>query len=381
MTRWITKTLPPPWVLWLFGVSYGLLWLIEYALRLSDIPLPDRLLYPREALIFPACVSYAVFRVLNFHPACRPQYRQWLRGVPWSSRLPLPAGPVQLVFQDAYLVAGLAALGAGTPHATPAACLAAFVCAYVLVLSIVNACTGGLSEAYVVAFGLGLVARLREYDFAWMVVVACLYVLALVGLRRSMARFPWDTPFMKELREAFVAIRNRTQGGLVRLVYPYDVFRSRSAEALIPAGHGFMLSLLAGWLVHVVLYDIGQADRLSMTPMIYIAFPIVAAVVRMAIYCGRYWPPVSLLGRVVTRRWIVSGYDHVLMSPGAAMMLGLIVGWCAQRMGLPLEAGGPSVVFVVLTVVLLGGPTLGRWRLVGEHRTVGPMANGDLIRL
>lgn len=397
MIRWIRLVLPPSWILWLFGMLYVLLRAIEF---LPGLEFEQNALSPRGGLVLAACACYGGFRVFFFHPACRPKYLEWLRVAPWTHRLPLPAGPVHLVLQDAVVIAVLVGLGTGTPFATPTMCLTVFACVYLIVLSPINACTGSLSEAYIAAFGLILAIHLREHDLAVVVVLACLYVVALMGLRRSMGQFPWDMLMPKGLREFFSAFSAaglgsrgcRPQSGSNRLGFPYERLKYCSAEPLIPIRHALLLSLLAAWLTYAALSDLdiilsslGPADRLMMSARLYQeplwVFLTLAAFLRTMLYCVELWPPISFLARMVTRRWIIPGYDHVLLAPLGAMMLGWTLGWCVQRLDAPLQIGGPIVVFGVLIVVLGAGPTLGSWRLLGKHRTIGPIQFGDLIKL
>ena len=47
------------------------------------------------AVVSMCAVMYALYRVLTTHPVMQNSYYQWLRGTPWTSRHPLPLGPVR----------------------------------------------------------------------------------------------------------------------------------------------------------------------------------------------------------------------------------------------------------------------------------------------
>src|SRR5947209_2936166 len=107
MIRWLRVVLPPWWVLLPAGMIYAgyeafflcLGWLLGtpyYAAQEGEKSLLG--LFGFYAFL------YAIYRVWTFHPALRPDYYQWLRGTPWTSRKPLPLGPVHVVGQDVLLV-------------------------------------------------------------------------------------------------------------------------------------------------------------------------------------------------------------------------------------------------------------------------------------
>ena len=61
-----------------------------------------------------AALLYGMYRV-SFYPSRR--YSQWLFSTPWHPELPLPLGPVHLVWQDLVVVVGL--MGLATAHVPP----------------------------------------------------------------------------------------------------------------------------------------------------------------------------------------------------------------------------------------------------------------------
>jgi hypothetical protein len=384
--RWIRRVLPPRWTIVVFGLVYVLFLGVDCLFRFSDVPIDYDASGLRAGLVLATCAGFGVFRVVGFHPACRPRYFEWLRTVPWHARAPLPGGPVALSLQDVVVVAILAGLGVGAPDAAPLTCVVVFLLPYVMMLTAVNACTESWPHAYVAAFGLGLLARVGENDVARMFVLAGMYVVATAGLRRALAQFPWDTPLMTNVRAFFSSsglwsAHREPRGGLNRLGFPYELLKYRSDDPKIPLRHALLLSLLAAWGAHVLLWSLDAVDRTSTTAMVYIAVPIGAAFFRMIIYCGELWPPISVLGRIATQRWIIPDYDRVFLAPLGTLVLGLGVAWTAVRLSIPGEIGGAIAVFVVFLVALGVAPTLGGWRLLGEHRSIAPLARADLIKL
>ena len=110
MIRWLCRTFPPGWSIVAFVVLYSLfesLRLAEESVGPARSGVEGRELPGGAKLILFVAVLYGVFRVLYFHPALRPGYRQWLQTAPWSWRDPLPLGPLYVVWQDLIVAAVL----------------------------------------------------------------------------------------------------------------------------------------------------------------------------------------------------------------------------------------------------------------------------------
>ena len=81
-------------------------------------------------------------------------------------------------------------------------------------------------------------------------------------------------------------------------------------------------------------------------------------------------PQISLWGRALTFRWIIPGYDQVLVGPICALLVGpmaMSVFWNSRVPGeICLSiASGLTVHFA-----LISPPRLRHWRLTGHHRLV-----------
>ncbi len=200
MTAWMRQVLPPPSAQWVFWILFALLAGVECLLWWADIRLEFAGYGPRGALVMLASVVYGVFRAVAFHPACRPEYRLWLQATPWTNRLPLPLGPVHLVVQDCLVIAVLAALAYGVPGLTPMSIVVTCLCAYLVAVNALTAFTGVLVEPYVVAFGLAVLVRLAHHETTQLLMLACMYIVSVIGLRRSLSRFPWESTLVEHLR-------------------------------------------------------------------------------------------------------------------------------------------------------------------------------------
>ena len=108
MIRWLRVTWPPGWALALAALLWagfdGGSLLLERGLGIPYYTMDSvkEVILGVASLLAAGC---ATFRVAAFHPAFRPGYRQWLCDTPWTSRKPLPLGPIHLVPQDVLLIA------------------------------------------------------------------------------------------------------------------------------------------------------------------------------------------------------------------------------------------------------------------------------------
>ena len=147
--------------------------------------------------------AYGVFRVAAFHPVFRPKYRGWLEQTPWTSRKPLPLGPIHLVWQDV-LVLGIVVLALhGTPLGRVWASWA-FLLAYLGTLGVSFWLTGPWWMGYLVLFGLGLAVRLVVEPLVALAALVPIYAIAMLGRNMALARFPWhESKIVEAMRRQF----------------------------------------------------------------------------------------------------------------------------------------------------------------------------------
>src|SRR5262249_4966554 len=148
-----------------------------------------------RAVLVIGTVSYAVWRVQAYHPLYQPAYQTWLAATPWTSRQPLPLGPVHLVPQDVLLVGAAVLLGWLYGDRWAQHLPQVFLVAYLSYLGTSLFLTGAWPWGYTVAFGLGLAIWLWHDWPASLLAALLTYAVAYLGLRRSLAHFPWTTPW------------------------------------------------------------------------------------------------------------------------------------------------------------------------------------------
>jgi hypothetical protein len=353
-----------------------------------------------------AATAYGVFRVWAFHPSLRPGYRRWLEQVSWVHPKPRPLGPVELVAADALLLGG--AVAATWPFYGPEPALGivrSFLATYLVTLLVSLFVTKQWAAAYATWFGLGTLVLSWGPGWPFFAAAAGTYAVGRAGLRRALAAFPWPMPkaSMSELlRQNLIVPDDR-----VTLGWPFGYLGPRPARGSPWRLHGPALAFLGGWTVYVALAQVPTEDEparaiVGIFPFMFVV--PVAVVTRFALYqVMQLRPPLSLAGRVATGRWIIPGYDRVLVAPILAVAVSVFTVLALLHESLevasrPRTAAGLGRVAVpalyraasdpalhasvavglVLLIALTVGPSHRRWLLTGTFRIrPGPFGQKD----
>lgn len=373
--RWFRVVLPPRLAIGVLLLACAVidslyLW-VRYGLQLPAATEPFT--HVRSIVIGIACAVYGLFRAQAFHPLSRPEYRKWLELTPWTVRKPLPLGPIHLVAQDivvvGLLLAFLHTLGPINWHLA-----SAFLFAYLLSLCASLSATGERWTAYVLLFGLGAAVRLLPDPLVALACLGLLYPIAYRALLRSLARFPWDLPWWWDSWEAHQArlkpaARNHPQLQS-RLGWPFDLLQPSPPKERISLLEGNVIGLLAGWWAYAIFAVAREEAYGFLTAALYLAPVQTCLIGRVMQYCACYWPPISLWGRIWTGRWIIPGYDTVLVAPILAAVAAVGVPLGLWMLGVPIPILFPVSLAAVLSITLCLPPTLKDWQLTGAHRIV-----------
>jgi hypothetical protein len=375
--RWLRLTLPPLWavfaaILLLLG-SEGL-----YFWSRSWFDLPDTaydpaspLLELRDKVAAMIMAAYGVFRVAAFHPFFRPRYRGWLEQTPWTSRKPLPLGPIHLVWQDVIVVGILLMCLHGTPLGRVWA-MGAFLLTYLAALGVSFWITGPWWMGYVVLSGMGLAVRMANWPFVYVGLLLVVYAIAVMGRGMALARFPWpESDFIETLNRQFRSNSAAQRKSL--LGWPFGQLSGVQPKRAVRLRDGILGPLLAAWWVYAVAAITPDAEARTAGPsMIFFFVTTFAVFIRPLVYIGPCRPPISHWGRVMTGRWIIPGYDCVFVAPLCTLLVVLI----GETIGILAGSADwativyPLTMAAALIVALNMGPSLGRWRLTGHHRIV-----------
>jgi hypothetical protein len=365
MNRWLRVTLPPDSYIGVIVLIYSL---FEFLPRAFGLPT-----HGGEFVINLAMMLYAAYRVTAFHPAFVPDYRTWLETTPWTSRLPLPVGPVHLVPQDALILGLLLGTAWLEDPALDIVSLALkFLFVYELCMTVSFACLRMPWFAYAIGFGLGLLCLFWNSPLVAVKAGIALYSITFLGLRRALNNFAaWsDGEWLGERSYRTLSLEKRIDLMKQKILgWPFDIVRPKDVAASIKYRDGIMLSLLFGWWSFVVIRRI-QPFMPDLAPVsIFVGgFCQMAMLVRLMTYCWGYLPPISIWGRIITLRWIIPGYDRVFAAPVASLLV-MIFGWTAfNHWGVSVEISAPATLVLVLLTLLNLGPSLKAWRLTGKHR-------------
>ncbi len=355
----------------------------------------------RFAIHFIAALSYGVFRAVGFHPNANEDYRRWLESTPWTSRLPLPAGPITLVLQD--LVVILLLLGLSQDFSLKALYIPViFLTSYQATLAFINWELDEWALAYGVGFGLGAQCFFFRQPELQLAIGAACYPLTWFAVERSLRRFPWEKSQEYEQLKSNLKETLNSRPALNSLGWPYDALAPTPPSDVICRHDAICLACLIGWWYLAVLWGSDRDARLPLLLLPKMLF-VLAPMFRIGLYVQGYRSPIDLWGRIRTGRLIIPRYDSIWVASLVAWLVVIPLYWEAVAAGLGfsglffshsmtsidprsgLESWEMNLIPLAMTLMLLAlfliGPGLKRWRLVGKHRIVFAQARKEFIEL
>jgi hypothetical protein len=223
--------------------------------------------------------------------------------------------------------------------------------------------------------GFLLVAVIWCASWSWWVAALVLAATALWALhrfRQSLATFPWDAYRAQQLkRRQAKVLMHRTPGYTGRVVnwgWTFDLLSPQRTERL-PLQDRLLLSILVGWVCNaVVSYSLIEelGPGIMLLTIIGAGFYAVWTVLQ---YIKGHAPPISLLGRLVTGRWVIRAYDVALL-PLVYWLLCLAAGGAlvSPLVACPVRFVLPAMLLVFLLLTNIACPDLERWRLTSPSR-------------
>jgi hypothetical protein len=313
-------------------------------------------------IVLGSTLLYAVFRCIYFHPVENRQYGNWLADSPWRHPQPLPLGPLHLVWQDVVLVSIWSALLPAemfTRWTVPFL----FLLAYCLGIGLTLCRMGVYRPVYVMGLFLGAFVLALPSAIGCMAAALAIYASAY-----------WGIQLLGELSDGGEIPQNigfglPTGDTEPLLGWPAPPACTERYAWNITHSNAIQFAAVVGWLFFCVAWqgrDItGIEEGLQNTLGL---ITVLAVVVRTLIYVVGYLPPISLLGRVFTWRWIIPGYDKVLVAPLVTLVAAGILPMAGNAVGLPNVFAYPVAASVVVWLALALPPTRRDWQLTGQHR-------------
>jgi hypothetical protein len=320
-------------------------------------------------VLFWTAATYAMFRVVRFHPAVRSDYRKWLEQTPWRYGLPLPLGPVHLIVQDVLVVALLTLLSLLHVDVTPQSIPLTFGAFYLVTLAMILGTTRQSLAAYLIVFGLGGFVLARAFPLLQFAILGMLYALALHGLKGSLKAFrQWDLKAVDKELDSLQRMESwRGETSTEILGWPFDMLAPRRFPFAVGFRLALLLSIQLTWWTFVATDFVPSRDLSGPLFLAFIAWTV-GAIVRGSIYINGYLPPISSAGRLRIGRLIIPRYDYVMIPLLVSVGISFATIKFYDKFDWPQR---PLIVVItgIQALLLLGcPPSVDQWRLTGEHR-------------
>jgi hypothetical protein len=304
---------------------------------------------------------YAALRVGGYHPLGNPNYSRWMSTTPWHKGVGLPLGPSHLVWED-FVAVGVAGVGvwlAGNDWFIP---IVVFAAGYTL--SLICAAPRWTPRLVEYFTGFGWAGVMLWWGRSWVVValVAAIVVVSQIGLRIVLAQFPWNTKLDEE--------RRREEASRAANVWQLG---PQPPPARIPLIHGLLVPVMVGCWIYCLMVS-AQARWTwegDSSPLALLGVGILAlGAIRWLAFRINVLPPISIWGRLWTGRWIIQGYDQILVVPIVLWLVGAAMLIVSVR----ANVWPPTATAVIAAVMLICAtnfpPTRRRWFLTGHLRIV-----------
>lgn len=383
---------------WMTGIMFlfvciELIWVAIHQAQ-GPGPASDRLIIIRDHAILVLVAVFAVFRVIAFHPLCRPEYRDWLKMTPWKKGTPLPLGPVHPFWADVLLVGAAAMLLAdprqllGPPgfRPSPLTAVMMFGMIHAAAVSVVVWLTQPRSLAYITWFLLALAIQVRQTTpMAAAVAMLLGWLAALYGLNLSWNIFPWNATidWGTRLKNRWNALQNQKTGAVddqispdrvpaSELGWPFSVMSPWVPPASFSKPEQLLICVLIGWWMRALMIQIPDKEFVIGIGGIIVGYgTIILVFVKVSFYGSNLSSPIGFWGRILTLRWIIRGYDKVILAPLSILATAISVGLiCHFLIHLQPHTVFPITTVATLWTFILAGPDPQRWKLTAPAKIV-----------
>jgi hypothetical protein len=340
-------------------------------------------------------LAYGALRVWHTHPQTNEDLRKMLAAAPWCWPRPLPFGPVRLTLQDAVAVVASTwwtalLLGSLWPSAMFVAVMLIAYCW--MVASVCSATEVPAAATGIALCGAGMVAfALTPWLAGLFLLIAA--AIAWWGIGGSLRRFHfWSGQLDDDRRIPEGWTWSGESKSKQSLGWPHGVLNPIRRGPVMPTSTAALHCLLLGcwiWAVcHLASTWIASVPTTEMDFSGYDVRPWYAvptivgwllALLRLFVYVFSVRPPLNLAGRIWNRRYILPGYDEVVLVPLLLAVLGPAMSMVGLRAALPLE-WFLSVTTASLLLLATGiGPTLEEWQLTSRAHLRRTASGGEKL--
>jgi hypothetical protein len=341
-------------------------WLLPWWFQVDLTELVHHLAEMRDFLVIQVAAAYGMARATSRNPYYRDGYRKWLESTPWTSALPLPIGPVQLVWQDAVVLSVLAT-GMYDTSWSRWYVLSVFAFAYSLPIANHLLALDAWRHAYAIGFLIGLGILLHPWLPGRLAVIVMAILIARHGMSEVLAKFPWGLEdrmprLWQQLRWSLSG-----QGLVATHGWPHGVLAPAVLNSLqFNFRDGVLSSVLAGWIVFAMMFHMPREVATGFGSMLGVCILTIPAV-RLLRYVAWHGQPQSRLGMIWRFRPIAPGYDYVFIAPLAALASSLGLAWLTWQFAIPLVIAYPIALLTSLLITLNAPPSYANWALTGDH--------------
>ena len=217
-----------------------------------------------------------------------------------------------------------------------------------------------------------------------------LYGLSLMGLKRALGELRAHADWYECAPWRYVqSLQANPADRRQRFGWPFD---DLAAPALplrwLPLRHGLLISACAAWWAYVVIAKVQLGTLIPFANLhlggdfrsqpqlledarlmsyFLLSIPAAGALCNLVPAMLPWQYPLSFWGRIRTGRWIIPGYDRIVLSP---FLTWLVIGFGLGMLQLSFAPTlvGPLTTGLAMAALLCVGPPLAAWKLTAPSR-------------
>jgi hypothetical protein len=193
------------------------------------------------------------------------------------------------------------------------------------------------------------------------------YGFIYAEIRRSMR----DFPFTFERREALALVPYvATKPPEIGLpILPSRDGDAGNALLYFVNRYALLVGVAAGIMYFSIAFQFRNEKDFDVGLLyIYRLIWVILIVVRAFTYLVGHLPPISIMGRIATRRWILPGYDVMFIAPLVALFVALALPKLLLLIGVAPLVAFPFSTAVIVWVCFGMRPTIVEWHYTGHFR-------------
>ncbi len=318
-------------------------------------------------------VAWGLFKGLAYHPVFDAKYSAWLARTPWDPSLPLPKGPLHIVWSEIVGLAAFTAVVVPTGYAlghTPATIAAipalAFLIGSALAWTLANLMTGQSAHCYV-AGALPVVYAAAAPEQAPVGVLPLLFAaVGWHGVRGSLRKFPaYGEPLL---------VRTTVLTNLKDIFgWPYNRLLTHRECRVGKLRAAAEASLAGGWVwLLVVAVEKSEPGEVPALFPVAAMSAFAAAVMRYGAYVPAVCDRFCIDLRLARGQWIVPKHDVIFVAPLLMFFIGATLPYSLYTfagVNAPLALGLTAALVVAIGRGM--GPNVAELQHTGVHSKFG----------